>query len=127
MKALVLRSLNRSVILAGLTGLTILSILFGYSAATAQTLNGAGATFPFPVYSKWAFEYNKVTGMKLNYQSIGSGAGIAQINAKTVDFGASDAPLTTEEMNQAGLVQFPMIMKFGSDHWILSSSSGGAL
>jgi phosphate transport system substrate-binding protein len=110
MKSLALRSFNRAVILAGLSALTILTALFGYSVANAQTLNGAGATFPFPVYSKWAFEYNKVTGMKLNYQSIGSGAGIAQIKAKTVDFGASDAPLTAEELNQAGLVQFPMIM-----------------
>ncbi len=76
----------------------------------AQTLNGAGATFPFPVYSKWAYEYNKLTGVKLNYQSVGSGAGIAQIKAKTVDFGASDAPLTADELNQAGLVQFPMVM-----------------
>ncbi len=75
-----------------------------------KTLNGAGATFPYPVYSKWAYEYNRTTGVKLNYQSIGSGAGIAQIKAKTVDFGASDAPLTVEELDQTGLVQFPMVM-----------------
>ncbi len=110
MKALVLRSLNRAVILAGLAALAILSALFGYSAANAQTLNGAGATFPFPVYSKWAYEYNKITGLKLNYQSIGSGAGIAQIKARTVDFGASDAPLTVDELNKAGLAQFPMVI-----------------
>jgi phosphate transport system substrate-binding protein len=82
----------------------------GYRTAQAQTLNGAGATFPYPVYSKWAYQYNQLTGLKLNYQSIGSGAGIAQIKARTVDFGASDAPLTGEELNQSGLVQFPLIM-----------------
>ncbi|MBN2804765.1 MAG: phosphate ABC transporter substrate-binding protein PstS [Deltaproteobacteria bacterium] len=76
----------------------------------AVTLNGAGATFPYPVYSKWAFAYNKETGVKLNYQSIGSGGGIAQIKSRTVDFGASDAPLTSEELDEIGLVQFPMIM-----------------
>ena len=76
----------------------------------AQKLNGAGATFPYPVYSQWAFQYNRITGMELNYQSIGSGGGIQQIKAKTVDFGASDAPLTREELDQSGLIQFPMIM-----------------
>ncbi|MDP2983365.1 MAG: phosphate ABC transporter substrate-binding protein PstS [Candidatus Latescibacter sp.] len=76
----------------------------------AQKLNGAGATFPYPLYSQWAFQYNKITGMELNYQSIGSGGGIQQIKAKTVDFGASDAPLTKEELAQSGLIQFPMIM-----------------
>jgi phosphate transport system substrate-binding protein len=74
------------------------------------TLNGAGATFPYPVYAKWADVYNKVTGLKLNYQSIGSGGGISQIKAKTVDFGASDAPLTAPELAEAGLVQFPLVM-----------------
>ena len=73
-------------------------------------LNGAGATFPYPIYAKWADTYHKVTGLKLNYQSIGSGGGISQIKARTVDFGASDAPLTAEELAEAGLVQFPMVM-----------------
>src|SRR5208283_4306470 len=75
-----------------------------------MTINGAGATFPYPLYMKWAAKYNELTGLKLNYQSIGSGGGIQQIKAKTVDFGASDAPLTKEELDAAGLMQFPMIM-----------------
>ncbi len=79
-------------------------------ASAAITINGAGATFPYPIYSKWAYAYQKVTGMKLNYQSIGSGGGIAQIKARTVDFGASDAPLQSAELDQSGLMQFPMIM-----------------
>jgi len=78
--------------------------------AQNKTLNGAGATFPYPVYSQWAYKYNKLTGVKLNYQSIGSGGGIAQIKAKTVDFGASDAPMKKDELDQAGLIQFPMVM-----------------
>jgi phosphate transport system substrate-binding protein len=88
-----------------------LLLLFSMSAAAENvTLNGAGATFPYPVYSQWAYKYNQLTGMQLNYQSIGSGGGIAQIKAKTVDFGASDAPLKPEELKKAGLFQFPMIM-----------------
>ncbi len=74
------------------------------------TLEGAGASFPYPIYSKWADAYNKETGMKLNYQSIGSGGGIRQIKSKTVNFGASDIPLKAEELNEAGLMQFPMVM-----------------
>jgi len=79
-------------------------------AQAATTINGAGATFPFPVYGQWAYAYEKETGVRLNYQSIGSGGGIKQIKAKTVDFGASDAPLKPAELNEAGLIQFPMIM-----------------
>jgi phosphate transport system substrate-binding protein len=80
-------------------------------AATAEdTLTGAGATFPYPLYAQWADSYKKLTGIGLNYQSIGSGGGIAQIKAKTVDFGASDAPLKKDELDKLGLVQFPMIM-----------------
>lgn len=79
-------------------------------AADVKTLNGAGATFPYPVYAKWADAYQQKTGVKLNYQAIGSGGGVKQIEAKTVDFGASDAPLKAEELQQAGLVQFPAIM-----------------
>jgi phosphate transport system substrate-binding protein len=74
------------------------------------TITGAGATFPYPAYSKWAHDYNQETGVRLNYQSIGSGGGIKQIKAKTVDFGASDAPLEPKELNESGLMQFPMIM-----------------
>lgn len=74
------------------------------------TINGAGATFPYPVYSQWAHEYEKQTKVRLNYQSIGSGGGVAQIKAKTVDFGASDAPLKPEELKEVGLIQFPMVI-----------------
>lgn len=79
-------------------------------AAQPNVISGAGATFPYPVYAKWAEAYAKETGTKLNYQSIGSGGGIKQIKANTVDFGASDAPLQPQELEQAGLMQFPMIM-----------------
>lgn len=79
-------------------------------AAHAADITGAGATFPYPVYSKWADAYKKETGNGLNYQSIGSGAGIKQINAKTVTFGASDAPLKVEQLEKSGLVQWPMVM-----------------
>src|SRR5882757_9282502 len=78
--------------------------------AYAADITGAGATFPFPVYSKWADAYKKETGVGLNYQSIGSGGGIKQILAKTVTFGASDAPLKGEQLEKDGLVQFPMVM-----------------
>ena len=78
--------------------------------AASVTINGAGATFPYPVYAQWAYIYQKETGVRINYQSIGSGGGIKQIKAKTVDFGASDAPLKPEELKEAGLLQFPMIM-----------------
>ncbi|MCG3181287.1 MAG: Phosphate-binding protein PstS [Phycisphaerae bacterium] len=81
------------------------------NAKTNVTINGAGATFPFPVYSKWADKYHDVSGgVKMNYQSIGSGGGIKAINDNTVDFGASDAPLTPEELDKGGLMQFPMII-----------------
>ena len=73
-------------------------------------ISGAGATFPYPIYAKWADAYKKETGIGLNYQSIGSGGGIKQITAKTVDFGASDMPLKTEDLEKAGLVQFPAVM-----------------
>src|SRR6266704_1848360 len=81
-------------------------------AVTAQAtdITGAGATFPYPVYSKWADAYKTQTGVGLNYQSIGSGGGIKQIKAKTVTFGASDMPLKPEDLQEAGLVQFPMII-----------------
>ena len=78
--------------------------------AVPITLIGAGATFPYPIYAQWAHSYNQATGTKLNYQSIGSGGGIAQIKAKTVNFGASDAPIKADELDQLGLIQFPMVM-----------------
>ena len=78
--------------------------------ATAQDITGAGATFPAPLYSKWASEYNKETGTKINYQSVGSGAGIKQIESKTVVFGASDMPLTDEKLAASGLFQFPTVI-----------------
>ena len=76
--------------------------------SSAQGVTGAGASFPAPLYAKWAADYNKATGVKINYQSVGSGAGIKQIDAKTVDFGASDMPLTDEELSKKGLMQFPL-------------------
>ena len=85
-------------------------LLTGSYAQAGTAINGAGASFPFPIYSQWAFEYEKIAGVKLNYQPIGSGGGIAQIKAKTVDFGASDAPLELKELNEAGLTQFPMVV-----------------
>ncbi len=82
----------------------------GVNVASAADISGAGATFPFPIYAKWADSYKKDTGNGLNYQSIGSGAGIKQIRAKTVTFGASDAPLKPEELAKDGLAQWPMVM-----------------
>jgi phosphate transport system substrate-binding protein len=78
--------------------------------AAAADISGAGATFPYPIYAKWADAYKKETGVGLNYQSIGSGGGIKQIMARTVTFGATDAPLKGEELEKNGLVQFPMVM-----------------
>ena len=79
-------------------------------AVFAQDVTGAGATFPAPIYAKWADAYNKATGARINYQSVGSGAGIRQIRGKTVDFGASDMPLTDAELAKDGLVQFTMVI-----------------
>src|SRR5579862_2739929 len=79
-------------------------------AAQAADITGAGATFPYPIYAKWADAYKKSTGTGLNYQSIGSGGGIKQITAKTVDFGASDMPLKPEDLEKDGLVQFPTVI-----------------
>ncbi|MFN9451800.1 MAG: phosphate ABC transporter substrate-binding protein PstS [Rubrivivax sp.] len=78
--------------------------------AAAQDVTGAGATFPAPLYAKWADAYNKATGARINYQSVGSGAGIRQIKAKTVDFGATDMPLKDDELAKDGLVQFPTVI-----------------
>lgn len=94
---------RRTLLAAGLT----LSLI---GTAFAGDITGAGATFPYPLYAKWAEAYKAKTGTSLNYQSIGSGGGIKQIQAKTVDFGASDKPLTPEELDKAGLMQFPAVI-----------------
>ena len=96
------RSMTRAAVVA-------LAMTVG-AVAHAADITGAGATFPFPIYSKWADAYKKETGNGLNYQSIGSGAGIKQIQAKTVTFGATDAPLTADQLKKDGLVQWPMVM-----------------
>ncbi len=93
-----------------IAGLVISTTGTVYAGEKEISINGAGATFPYPLYSQWAYKYNQITGMKMNYQSIGSGGGIQQIKAKTVDFGASDAPLKAEELEATGLIQFPMVM-----------------
>jgi len=90
-----------------LTGAVLATVSW---TASAADISGAGATFPYPVYAKWADAYKKETGVGLNYQSIGSGGGIKQIKAKTVTFGASDAPLPGKELDESGLAQFPMVM-----------------
>ena len=98
-------SFNRAV----LGVLAVTAIAFA-SASSAQDVTGAGASFPAPLYSKWAADYNKATGVKINYQSVGSGAGIRQIDAKTVDFGASDMPLKDDELAKKGQMQFPTVI-----------------
>ena len=98
-----LQTILRTAVTAGL-------VSFGAMTAQAADITGAGATFPYPIYSKWADAYKKATGIGMNYQSIGSGGGIKQITAKTVDFGASDMPLKAEMLEKHGLVQFPAIM-----------------
>ncbi len=87
----------------------LVGIVFG-SHAVASDISGAGATFPYPIYAKWAEAYKQVSDVRLNYQSIGSGGGIKQIQASTVTFGASDKPLTEKELAASGLTQFPMII-----------------
>src|SRR5215510_8354932 len=82
----------------------------GLTPAIAADISGAGATFPYPIYAKWADAYKKETGVGLNYQSIGSGGGIKQIQAKTVSFGATDMPLKAAELDKDGLAQFPTVM-----------------
>jgi phosphate transport system substrate-binding protein len=86
------------------------ALFAGSGIVSAQEITGAGASFPAPVYSKWASDYNKATGVKVNYQSIGSGGGIRQIDSKTVDFGASDLPLTDEVLKTKGQLQFPTVL-----------------
>lgn len=99
--------MNRTIRLAAAAlALTTASV----GGAWSQEITGAGATFPAPIYAKWAEAYQKATGVKMNYQSIGSSGGIRQINAKTVDFGASDAPLSTAQLEKDGLMQFPAVI-----------------
>ncbi len=92
------------------TALAFFGVAAVSNVANAQSITGAGATFPAPIYAKWAAEYNKVTGIKVNYQSVGSGAGIKQIDSKTVDFGASDMPQTDEVLKAKGQFQFPTVI-----------------
>ncbi len=91
---------------AGIAAISLLAM----SAANAADVTGAGASFPAPIYAKWADAYQKATGNRINYQSIGSGGGIKQITAKTVDFGASDMPLTAQVLDKDGLMQFPTVI-----------------
>ncbi|MDD2914798.1 MAG: phosphate ABC transporter substrate-binding protein PstS [Gallionella sp.] len=92
-------------------GITAASAMaYAGASMAAATITGAGATFPYPIYAKWAEAYNAKTGVKMNYQSIGSGGGIKQIQAKTVHFGASDMPLTLEKLDKDGLMQFPTVI-----------------
>src|SRR3954471_7267716 len=93
-----------------IVGAAVLAAAAFSSAALAVDITGAGATFPYPIYAKWADAYKKETGVSMNYQSIGSGGGIKQITAKTVDFGASDAPMKPEDLEKNGLIQFPAIV-----------------
>jgi phosphate transport system substrate-binding protein len=92
------------------TALTVAAAAVAIAGAKAADISGAGATFPYPIYAKWADAYKKETGNGLNYQSIGSGGGIKQIKAATVTFGASDKPLKADELEASGLVQWPMVM-----------------
>ena len=89
--------------------LALAATLVWSGAASAQDVTGAGASFPAPIYAKWADAYNKATGARINYQSVGSGAGIRQIKARTVDFGASDAPLSDADLAKDGMIQFPTV------------------
>jgi len=89
---------------------TVTALAYAGASQAAATITGAGATFPYPIYAKWAEAYKAETGVKMNYQSIGSGGGIKQITAKTVNFGASDKPLKLEELDKAGMMQFPTVI-----------------
>lgn len=104
LRFLTISAMAAVLLLAGMPGQVVAA------GTTGESVNGAGASFPYPVYSKWMIRYSQNTGVKLTYRSVGSGAGIAQISAKTVDFGASDEPLKMEALQEKGLIQFPMIM-----------------
>lgn len=88
----------------------LLALLIFAAPVLAETINGAGASFPYPAYATWAYFYDKATGNKLNYQSIGSGGGVQQIKNKTVDFGASDEPMSAAELKSLNMIQFPAII-----------------
>jgi phosphate transport system substrate-binding protein len=103
-------NLGQRIAVAAIGTCFILAASAANEGVRAADISGAGATFPYPIYAKWADAYKKLTGVGLNYQSIGSGGGIKQIKAKTVTFGASDMPLKPEDLNGAGLLQFPMII-----------------
>lgn len=103
-------SIRQRIAVAAIGASFILAASAANTTARAADISGAGATFPYPIYAKWADAYKKLTGIGLNYQSIGSGGGIKQIKAKTVTFGASDMPLKPEDLKAAGLLQFPMII-----------------
>jgi phosphate transport system substrate-binding protein len=94
---------------ASISLISLTSLAFA-GIASAQEVTGAGATFPAPLYAKWASDYNKAAGVRINYQSVGSGAGIRQIDAKTVAFGASDMPLKDDELAKKGQIQFPTVI-----------------
>ncbi len=102
MKSMLLRA---ALVSGALVSVALVPVL-----ASAQDVTGAGATFPAPIYAKWADAYHKTSGARINYQSVGSGAGIKQIKSKTVDFGASDMPLPDDELAKDGLIQFPMVI-----------------
>ncbi len=95
---------------AGFAAASVFALGLAGAAHAGENATGAGASFPAPIYSKWASEYSKATGNRINYQSIGSSAGIKQITAKTVDFGASDMPLKDDELKEKGLMQFPTVI-----------------
>jgi len=99
----------RKILCFSVAALSVLALVT-ICQAQALSINGAGASFPYPVYSQWAHKYHELNGVKINYQSIGSGGGIAQTKAKTVDFGATDEPMKPEELEKIGLVQFPTVM-----------------
>lgn len=114
-KAIVLTNLNKGLLMKlyfkhAVVGLAAMAALGFAAQAGAQEVTGAGASFPAPLYAKWAADYNKATGVKINYQSVGSGAGIKQIDAKTVDFGASDMPLKDDELAKKNQMQFPTVI-----------------
>jgi len=100
--------MKRGLLLA--LGVLLLMAMATGIQAQNMSMNGAGASFPYPVYSQWAHKYHELTGVKINYQSIGSGGGIAQIKAKTVDFGGTDEPLKPEDLQKYGLLQFPTVL-----------------
>jgi len=97
-------------VLVALCALVVASSGPCIAAKEAEVINGAGATFPMPIYTEWAIQYGRYTGIKVNYQGVGSGGGISKIKEKAVDFGASDEPLKAEVLEKEGLLQFPMIM-----------------